>query len=103
MTLPRVKQTILDGALGLATEDSTQTQVKVGITEKGPLNTLAFFSDATELQAAYGTGPTVEAACHTLLVAGGPVGIMRVNGSVAGTVSAVTKDPSATGTGTVTV
>lgn len=99
MSIPDVRLTILDGALGLSSGSASRTQVKLGTSSAGTINTLYSISDISTLQATFGQGPLVEAAARVLAIAGGPVLCMRVNGSVAGAVGSVT----ATQTGTATL
>jgi hypothetical protein len=99
MAIPDVRTTILDGALGLAAPSSSRTQVKLGTSSSGTVNTLYSISDITTLQSTFGQGPLVEAAARVLAIAGGPVLCMRVTGSVAGAVGA----PVAAKTGTATL
>lgn len=98
MSIPDVKTTILDGALGLSAGSSTRTQVKLGTSSAGTVNTLVSISDISTLKATFGTGPLVEAAARVLAIAGGPVLCMRVTGSTAGAVGSVTASQTGTAT-----
>jgi hypothetical protein len=99
MAIPDVRNTILDGVLGLAASSSARTQVKLGTCSSGTANVLESVSDISTLKATFGQGPLVEAAARVLAIAGGPILCMRVTGSVAGAAGSVTK----TGTGTITL
>lgn len=99
MALPDAKLEILDGALGLTQGAPTAIQAKLGVCSKGTVGELHSFTDARKAAEVLGTGPLVEAVAMALARSGGPVRAMRVNGSVAGAASAVTK----TGTGTAVV
>jgi hypothetical protein len=99
MAIPEVKVTVQDGNLGLAAPSSARVQVKVGTSSAGTVNALVAISDLSTLKATFGAGPLVEAAALVLAKAGGPVLCMRVTGSVAGAVGAVT--PTQTGTATL--
>lgn len=101
MALPDVRTTILDGALGLAAGSSSRTQVKLGVSSNGTVNTLYSFSDLSTLKAQLGQGPLVEAAARVLSVAGGPVYCMPVTASTPGAVGTVTA--SKTGTATLAI
>src|SRR5690349_12973223 len=101
MTLPSTTLLVKDGGLGIAGADISGVQVKVGTSSKGPLNTIKGFTDADTLVDTFGYGKAVEAAAHSLSVAGGPVYFCRVTGSVAGTMGAVTPTRISTSTGTV--
>lgn len=103
MPLPKVTQTISDGGLGLAEPDDSSTHVAIGICSSGTANELKFYSDADLLKAERGHGPLVDKAVYHLQVAGGSVGVMRINGSVAGVAGAVTPTRASPGTSTGTV
>jgi hypothetical protein len=96
MAIPELKQTILDGALGIAPTNTTGVLACIGNSSAGDLNTVKVFSDPKALKDHYGYGPLVEFATLALLEAGGPIVCVRATNSTAGTNSAVTK----TGTGT---
>ncbi len=103
MPLPKVTQTISDGGLGLAAPDDSSTHVAIGVCSAGTVNELKFYSDPDLLKAERGHGPLVDKAVYHLQVAGGSVGVMRINGSVAGAAGAVTPTRISTSTGTVAV
>lgn len=105
MPVSTITQTIGDGGLGLISQDASQAHVAIGIASAGTVNVLAFYTDPDRLRADYGQGPLVDKAIYHLQVAGGPVGVMRVTGSIAGAAGSVTKtvSPAGTSTGTVTV
>jgi hypothetical protein len=99
MSIPDVKTTILDGALGLSPGSSSRIQVKLGTSSIGTVNELVSISDISTLVSTFGQGPLVEAAARVLSIAGGPVLCMRVTGSTAGAVGT----PTASKTGTATL
>jgi hypothetical protein len=101
MAIPDVKTSILDGALGLSAPSSSRTHVKLGTSSSGTANALVAVSDLSTLKATFGQGPLVEAAARVLSIAGGPVLCMRVTGSTAGAVGAVTA--AKTGTATLAI
>jgi hypothetical protein len=101
MPIPDVKVSILDGALGLSAGSSSRVQVKLGTASKGTDYVLESLADLSSLKEKFGQGPLVEAAARVLAVAGGPVFCMKVPGSTAGAVGAVT--PTKTGTATLAI
>lgn len=103
--LPRVTQTIKDGGLGLSEGNASQVCIKVGVCSAGTVNQLDWYTDPDTLKADKGSGPVVDSAIYHLQVAGGPVGVMRINASIAGVAGAVTPTRAAPGdsTGTITV
>jgi hypothetical protein len=105
MPLPKVTQTIADGGLGLAEPDDSSTHVAVGVSSLGTNNVLAFYSDPDKVKADFGVGPLVDKAVYHLQVAGGSIGLMKINSSVAGTNGSVTvvRGGAGTSTGTMTV
>ena len=100
MALPDVTFTIQDGQLGTVPSSVANASVKIGVCAGGTPNTLYSFSDNKTLVDTLIQGQAVEAAAATLSVAGGPVYVMPVNASVAGSVGSVAQ--VGTGTGTVT-
>jgi uncharacterized protein DUF2586 len=90
MANPEVNVTIADGALGLS-ESVDDIHVKLGTCSAGAFNTLFSFSRPQTVVATLGQGRLVESICDTLAVAGGPVLAMRINGSTAGSNSAVVR------------
>lgn len=99
--LPFANITILDGSLGVLDGPTTQIHAKVGVCSLGTANRVSTYTDASALKADLGTGPLVEAAAMSLLVAKQPVIVVPVNASVAGVAGAVTSVK--TGTGSMTV
>jgi len=102
MTIPNQTLTIKDPGLGLV-EPATSTPLCIGISSIGTATELVSVQSPTDAVTRFGQGPLVEDACAILAEAGGPVLMSRVNGSVAGTTSAVTKTAVAGGTGTGTI
>jgi uncharacterized protein DUF2586 len=104
MPNPEVNVTVSDGALGQS-ENSDEVSCKVGTCSAGAFNTLFSFSRPEAVRSTLGQGGLVEALCDTLDAGGGTVVAMRINGSVAGSNSAVVRtgtspDPGMTLTGT---
>jgi hypothetical protein len=103
MALPEVTQEVVDGALGTAPDNIDGVSVKLGVSSLGSPNTLYSFSRPQDVRTNLGEGPLVEAACHHLQVAGGPLLLMPLTAGVAGSNSAVTQSgsgplPTLTGT-----
>ncbi len=90
MSLPDVKLSISDGALGSAIDNTDNVHVKMGVSSKGTPGQLYSFVDVATLVATLGVGPLVEAAAHALAVSGGPILCMAVTVSTDGDVSEVT-------------
>jgi hypothetical protein len=90
MALPKVTQTISDGALGIAESDDSSTHVAIGVCSAGTVNALTFYSDPDTLKAACGIGPLVDKCVYHLQVAGGSVGVMRINSSIVGACGSTT-------------
>ena len=103
MTLPKVTQTISDGGLGLAESDDSSTHVAVGVSSSGTNNVLAFYSDPDKVKTDFGQGPLVDKAVYHLQVAGGSIGLMKINGSIAGVAGSVTPTRASPGSSTGTV
>lgn len=84
MPIPSLVATINDGALGLTPGTADNTHLVLGACTLGTVNTQYSASDLKTLQANNGIGPAVEAAAHTLAIAGGPVIVVPINTSVVG-------------------
>lgn len=105
MALPDVTVTLSDGALGLQAPAADNVHVVLGACSAGTPGTLYSFTDIKRLVATLGGGPAVEAAAYSLSVAGGPVYVMPVTTSIAGSIGTVAQTgtgPAATVTGTPT-
>ncbi len=100
MSIPEVKLTVEDGALGTLPVNVAGASVKIGVCSKGVPNSVKGYSDIKSLVADLGQGPLVEAVASVLNEAGGPVYAVPANPSVAGTAGSVTH--TGTGAGTVT-
>lgn len=98
MSIPNVNVNIQDGALGLASDSSAQTQVVVGTSSAGTANQLTSVSAIGDLVTKFGQGPLVEAAARVLAVAGGPVLVMKVASDVAASAGSVTKNGTSSAT-----
>lgn len=99
-TIPEVKTTIRDGALGIVPANVNGVQAKIGVSTLGTVNVPVGISDKQTLKDTFGTGPLVEAAAVALEQGGGPVVCCRVTSS-AGAMGSLTV--SKTGTATLAV
>lgn len=95
MPIPEAKVSITDGALGLTPPNPDNTLAIIGTSSTGTENEVQSFGDQQSVKAAFGSGPLVEAACHVLAVAGGPVVCCKATSASAGAAGSVTH----TGTG----
>ena len=84
MPIPALVVSVNDGALGLTPGTADNTHIVLGACTLGTANTQYSASDLKTLQANNGVGPAVEAAAHTLAVAGGPVIVVPINTSIPG-------------------
>lgn len=91
MALPGVSINVLDGNLGLQPASTSQTMLWMGCCTDLTPNTLSYYGDASTLAGALGAGELLESATYGLKVAGGVLGVMPLNPSTRGGVSAVTK------------
>jgi hypothetical protein len=98
MTQPKVTITELDGALGVLPPSAGALFALVGVSSSGPIDTPATYARITDIVAAFGAGPLVEAAAHYIEKYGRPVVLVRTGQTTAGAAGSVTK----TGTGTTT-
>jgi len=100
MSIPEVKITVEDGALGTLPANVAGASVKIGVCSKGVPNSFKGYSDIKTMVADLGQGPLCEAVAAVLNEAGGPVYAVPANPSVAGSAGSVTH--TGTGAGTVT-
>lgn len=91
MSIPEAKLTIKDGALGLSPQNPDNTLAIVGTSSAGTVGQVGSYGDQQTVKDTFGTGPLVEAACHVLTVAGGPVVLCKATSSAAGAAGSVTK------------
>ncbi len=101
MTIPGQNLSVNDPGLGLV-ETNASTPLVLGTAELGTNYEKLSHSNKNDVVAAYGQGPLAEAVCHMLDIAGGPVQSMKVDGTVASTIGAVTPILVSTATGTIT-
>jgi len=102
MPIPGQTITIQDPGLGLS-EPAPRIPLIIGTCELGTAATLYTYGNKQDLITGQGQGPLSESACRVLDMAGGPIHVMPINGSVAGAAGAVTKTAVGASTGTVTV
>ncbi len=100
--LPGVTINVQDGNLGVLPALGEGVHVKIGVASQGPVNEVVAVSDTKRAKEVFGSGPLLEAISVAFAQGAGAIYAIRVNASVAGTVSSVTKTGSGTGTLTVT-
>lgn len=100
MSQPRVTANELQGALG-AQPDGDPILVFVGPTTAGTVNQPAAFGRTKDLAAAFGYGPTVQAACHYIATYKRPAIIVKTAATVAATADTIVVS-GITGTSVVT-
>jgi hypothetical protein len=102
MSLPNVKNTIKDGAMGVSGADSTGNFAAVGVATI-PSNGILTLVDPAEVEKTIGDGPLRDVVVSALSIAKTTVYVYALEGTIAGTKSAVTANAANTGSGTVTV
>ncbi|ALJ90060.1 phage tail sheath protein [Thermus aquaticus Y51MC23] len=100
--LPGVTINVQDGNLGVLPALGEGVHVKIGVASQGPVNEVVAVSDTKRAKEIFKSGPLLEAIGVAIAQGAGAIYAVRVNASVAGTVSSVTKAGSGTGTLTVT-
>lgn len=98
MTIPYVKNTILDGAGG-ALALGSDLHVKCGVATSGDELTFAIFTSPDDIETEFTSGPLCEAGSDFIANTGLPVALVRIASSAvtAGTLSAITKVASHAG------
>lgn len=84
MTIPAVNLTEIDGALGILPQTSGRPMAIVGCSSTGTAATPATYSRVSDIKAAFGVGPLVEAACHAVEKYGRPVLLCKSASTTAG-------------------
>ncbi len=102
MAIPGQSLSIRDPGLGIV-EPGPSIPLFLGCSSAGTVNTVYTFSNKGDAVTTLGQGPLVEAVCHALDIAGGPIRAMRLTGGTAASAGSVTKTAIGTSTGTVTV
>lgn len=99
--LPDADVEIIDGGMGGSSDDTTGIHFKIGVCSGGVPNTIYNLSDLDKVVNILGTGPLTDATLQALKGGSQLVRVVKADGSVAGTKTAVNK--TGTGTGTLTV
>ncbi len=102
MTLPSTTLTRVDGSLGFAPPDLSGVHVVMGASTAGTDNDLVGASTPDGFVTAFGRGKMVEAACHSLVNAGGPIYGMQIEADIAGSISDFDATLVDAATGTIT-
>jgi hypothetical protein len=97
MSQPGINQTETDGALGVLPEGSGAAFAMVGVSTLGTVNQPAAYGKESDVIAAFGAGPLVEAACYYIANYRRPVLLARSGQS---TVGAYVGTVTITGAGT---
>lgn len=84
MSQPKVTLAELDGALGALPEGTTKPMVFVGVADSGPIATPAAFGKGDAIEANFGGGPMVQAACFFVETYGIPAIVCRTGDAVDG-------------------
>lgn len=92
MSAPDVNVTIKDGGLGALAGSSQSARALIGVCSDGEPGRVYAFTSKDKLVETLGLGPLVEAAAHSLQIAGGPVYCVRVEANVAAILSDVEHD-----------
>lgn len=101
MSLPRVTQNELDGALGVLPPSSGDLLAVLGVSSSGPVGLPATYGRVPQLVADFGTGPLVEAAARHIETTGNPVVVVRTGQTTVATMGTIDDDGVA-GTSAVT-
>lgn len=102
MALPDVKNTIKDGAMGVAGADATGNFAAVGVAAI-PSNGILTFVDAEDVEAKIGDGPLRDLVVSALSIAKTTVKVIALSGTIPGSISAVTAGADNAGSGAVSV
>ena len=102
MALPDVKNKILDGAMGVGGADSTGNFAAIGVSAI-PSGGILAFVDPASVEEKIGDGPLRDLIVSALSIAKTTVYAIALEGTVPGTVSAVSAGSANTGSGTVSV
>lgn len=99
MSQPRVDMTELDGALGILPPSEGSLLAIAGTSTSGTVDTPAAYARVSDIVAAFGFGPLVEAAAYAVTKRGRPVLCVRTGDTTAGSLTSATL----AGAGTATV
>lgn len=100
--IPSVNVQVLQNSLGVLPASDGSLYAVVGPTSRGPVNAPATYGRATDIQADFGTGPAVEAACTIVSTTGNAVCIVRTAATSAGNFTTINVSGK-TGTSTITL
>ena len=103
MALPDVKNKILDGAMGVGGADSTGNFAAIGVAAIPSNGKILTFVDPADVEGKIGDGPLRDLIVSALSIAKTTVYAIALEGTVAGTVSAVTAGAENSGAGAVSV
>ncbi|AKF06077.1 DUF2586 family protein [Sandaracinus amylolyticus] len=101
MSQPAVRQTELDGALGILPPSSGDMLAVLGVSSTGPVATPAAYGSVSALVADFGSGPLVEAAARHIETTGNRVIVVRTGQTTSGDVGTIDDDDVA-GTSVIT-
>ncbi|MDR0487038.1 MAG: hypothetical protein LBG91_02200 [Treponema sp.] len=102
MALPGIKNIILDFAMGVQGAQADGRFAAIGVAEK-PSNGILTFNAPDQVESAIGDGPLRDLLVSSLSIARTAVSVIAIEGSLPGTVSAVTPGAENQGTGLITV
>lgn len=102
MALPGIKNDILDGAMGVQGAQADGRFAAIGVAEKHGQGILTF-NDPDQVEKAIGDGPLRDLLVSSLSISRTAVSVIALEGTIAGTVKAVTPGTENTGTGAITV
>lgn len=102
MTIPSQQFRFPEDGLGLAPPIRNRPLI-LGVSSAGTALQRTPMTQPSAVVDGFGEGPMPEAACRVLQIAGGPIDVIKSPSSVAGVMSAVTKTPVGSSTGTITL
>jgi len=102
MALPGIKNDILDGAMGVQGAQADGCYAVIGVAERfGP--EILTFNDPDQVEKKIGDGPLRDLLVTALSISKTKVSVIALEGTIPGTVSAVSPGADNEGTGTITV
>lgn len=90
MSQPSATTTETDGALGVLSPSEGKIYALLGVSSKGTTDAPAVYARISDVVAAYGSGPLVEAAAHYIERYGRPVVLVRTGQTTVGSATAIT-------------
>ena len=100
--LPGIKNYILDGAMGVQGAQADGCFAAIGVAEK-PCDEILTFTEADQVEKKIGDGPLRDLLVSALSISKTKVSVITLEGTIAGTVSAVKPGAVNKGVGTITV